>query len=176
MTPHYLSQVNDSKGEAPPGLTNFSERILVVEDEHDLRQLTAEVLMNEGYQVGVAENGGAAWDALKRKPYRLLITDQFVSDLSGAELLQKIREARMVLPVILAAGRSTPMEIVPATGLQPTPLERKPFSFEELLATVRHVFRLTVGAVGDIPLPQPTEHSHAANNFLTIHLQLPKIN
>lgn len=94
---------------------NSPQRILVVEDEQDLRQLTAEILIDAGYQVDVAEDGAAAWSALQLSQYDLLITDQFMPKVSGVELLRRIHAAQMTLPVIMATG------FLPTWGFACTP-------------------------------------------------------
>jgi DNA-binding NtrC family response regulator len=121
----------------------------VVEDEHDLRQLTAEVLIDAGYQVDVAENGGAAWDALQLSKYDLLITDQFMPKVSGVELLKKIHAARMTLPVIMATGFLPTWEFALHTWLQPVEMLLKPYSFEKLLGLVKNVLNQTLSAGDD---------------------------
>ena len=102
MTANYIPHFEDSKINPFQSQPIFGQRILVVEDEHDLRQLTAEVLIDAGYQVDVAEDGASAGGALQRHNYDLLITDQFLPKVSGVELLKKIHVARMTLPVIMA--------------------------------------------------------------------------
>ena len=84
--------------------SNSRQRILVVEDERDLRQITAEGLSDTGYQVDVAEAGATAWTALQIYRYDLLFTDQFMPKVSGVELLKKIHAARMTVSVIMATG------------------------------------------------------------------------
>ena len=89
--------------------TRPPRRILVVEDEPDIRSLNAEVLKNSGYEVDTAEDGKAGWEALHAtrpapESYALLITDHDMPGLSGLALIKKVRAARMALPVILATG------------------------------------------------------------------------
>src|ERR1051325_10009740 len=79
-------------------------RILVVEDDTAIRQFSAEVLVRSGYQVDAAEDGAAAWEALYTSSYDLLITDNNMPNVSGVELLKRLRSACMTLPVILATG------------------------------------------------------------------------
>ncbi len=84
-------------------------RILVVEDEPDIRRLNAEVLESSGYEVDTAEDGLAGWKVLHAarhapESYALLITDHDMPGLSGLALVKKARAARMALPVIMATG------------------------------------------------------------------------
>jgi DNA-binding NtrC family response regulator len=119
----------------------------VVEDENDLRQLTAEVLIDAGYQVDVAEDGATAWSALQLFKYDLLITDQFMPNLSGVELLKKIHDAHMTLPVIMATGFLPTWEFALHTWLQPVKMLLKPYNFEKLLGLVKNVLQPVTGDV-----------------------------
>ena len=58
MTVKYIPNLDDSECEPLQTHTNSRHRILVVEDERDLRQITSEVLIDAGFQVDVAEDGG----------------------------------------------------------------------------------------------------------------------
>src|SRR5579859_935677 len=81
-------------------------RILVVDDDADIRQLSTDVLIQHGYHVDAAEDGAAAWEALQLKRYDLLVTDNEMPKLSGVELLEKLHAARMALPIIMATGKA----------------------------------------------------------------------
>ena len=139
MTVKLIASFDDPNIEPHQSLTNSHQRILVVEDEQDLRQLTAEVLIDAGYQVDVAEDGAAAWSALQLSKYDLLITDQFLPKVSGVELLKKIHAAHMTLPVIMATGFLPTWGFALHTWLQPVKMLLKPYSFQKLLATVKTV-------------------------------------
>jgi len=87
--------------------TSLPHRILIVEDNSDIRCYSAEVLQCSGYQVDTAEDGEAGWKALhaglcESDGYDLLITDNDMPKVIGAELMRKLRAARMDLPVIMA--------------------------------------------------------------------------
>jgi hypothetical protein len=69
------------------------QRILVVEDEPDIRQLNTEVLIDFGYPVDAAEDGLAAWRALNSGGYDLSITDHDMPNVSGLELLTSMPRA-----------------------------------------------------------------------------------
>jgi DNA-binding NtrC family response regulator len=118
---------------------NPRQRILVVQDEGDLRQLSAEVLIDAGYQVEIAEDGVAAWAALQHQSYDLLITDQFLPKLSGVELLKKLHTARMALPVIMATEILPTWEFAMHPCLRAVTMLRKPYTFVKLLGMVKSI-------------------------------------
>ena len=118
---------------------NSPQRILVVEDECNLRQLNAEVLIEAGYQVDVAEDGAAAWAKLLLSKYDLLITDQFLPKMSGVELLKKIHDARMTMAVIMATEILPTWEFALHPCLQTVSMLRKPYTIEKFLGMVKSV-------------------------------------
>jgi DNA-binding NtrC family response regulator len=121
------------------------QRILVVENAEDLRQLNAEMLLDAGYEVEVAEDGVAAWAALQLDHYDLMLTDQFLPKLSGVELLKKIHTARMTLPVIMATEILPTWEFALHPCLQSVKMLRKPYTLDKLLGTVMSVLPQTAG-------------------------------
>jgi DNA-binding NtrC family response regulator len=133
--------------------SNSRQRILVVEDERDLRQITAEGLTDAGYQVDVAEDGATAWTALQICRYDLLFTDQFMPKESGVELLKKIHAARMTMSVIMATGFLPTWEFTLHPCLQPVKMLFKPYSFGKLLGMVKNVLSKAASVGDDIPLP-----------------------
>src|SRR4051794_17094915 len=108
-------------------------RILVVEDDDDIRRFNAEALTGSGYHVDTAVDGADGWQALNSSPYDLLITDNNMPRLSGIELIKKLNAARLPVRVILASGVSHAEE----TDLRLAATLPKPFTLEELLGAVR---------------------------------------
>jgi two-component system response regulator MprA len=131
----------------PPFLTKPLGRILVVDDDSDICQLNAEVLIHSGYEVDAAADGAAAWEALQIKDFNLLITDHNMPKLTGVELVRKLRSARMALPVILSTGRLPTEDLAKNPSLQLAAILPKPFSVDELLGTVTKVLRATVNVL-----------------------------
>jgi len=105
--------------------TNLPHRILVVDDDSDIRRLNAEVLKSSGYEVDTAEDGEVGLEkvlhAVSYAPdsYDLLITDYQMPKLSGLDLVKKLRAERMALPVIIATG-TLPKEKFTPVPLAPT--------------------------------------------------------
>ena len=129
-------------------------RILVVDDDSIVRRISAQALMDSGYHVDASEDGAAAWEALQIKAFNLLITDNNMPGLTGVELVKKLRSARMALPVILATGTFPTQEFTRCPWLQPAATLLKPYTFEEMLRTVKNVLRATDSPREQIdPLP-----------------------
>ena len=113
-------------------------RILVIDDDHLVREISVRMLLRAGFRVDAAEDAETGWEALAAKSYELLITDYDMPGMSGLDLIKKLRASGLKLPVILISGRF-PLD-VPALAreIQPGAVLPKPFSYEKLLATVAH--------------------------------------
>jgi two-component system phosphate regulon response regulator PhoB len=120
-----------------------SDRILVVEDEPDIRELVELHLGQAGFTVEGAERGADGLRALRENPPDLLILDLMVPDLSGTELLRAVREERRSrkLPVIILTARSEEVERVVGFELGANDYVTKPFSPRELVLRARAVLR-----------------------------------
>jgi acetyltransferase-like isoleucine patch superfamily enzyme/DNA-binding response OmpR family regulator len=121
--------------------SNLPHRILVVEDDRDLRQINAIVLHHAGYAVDIAENGADAWEVLQANRFDLLITDNSMPKLTGIELLKKLRSARMGLPVIMATRALPTQELIQNPWLEPVAMLAKPYATDQLLDKVKDVLR-----------------------------------
>jgi DNA-binding response OmpR family regulator len=117
-----------------------SERyILVADDDEGIRQLLFSTLTAAGYRVGTALDGIHAWEALHRKHYDLLITDNDMPNLTGLELIKRIRNAGLILPIMMVSGAFSVESERKNKRLQITAIVRKPFGIPELCYTVREV-------------------------------------
>jgi two-component system phosphate regulon response regulator OmpR len=132
---------------------NPPRRILVVDDEPYIRQLTTEVLIRSGYHVDAVENGAAAWDALQLKNYDLLVTDNNMCRLTGIGLVRKLHAARRGLPVILVSGAMPTEELNRHPWLQIDATLLKPFTVGELLGAVVKVLHATHNTREPMALP-----------------------
>jgi DNA-binding response OmpR family regulator len=110
-----------------------------VEDDADLRQFNSEVLRRNGYSVETAEDGALAWDALAKRSYDLLITDNRMPKLTGVELLQKLQAASLRVPVIMATGVLPEWEFSQNPEIAPAATLLKPYTIPELLRAVRSI-------------------------------------
>ena len=117
----------------------MQQRILVVDDDIIIRRLSAGVLSAFGYQVETAEDGAAAWAALDKSNYDLLITDHNMPNVTGIELVRTLRSERITLPVVLMSGTLPEEALVQNSSLQLAGTLLKPFTMKELVGTVTKV-------------------------------------
>jgi DNA-binding response OmpR family regulator len=148
------SQAAKPAGAGVQSTPNSPHRILVVEDDEDIRRLNAEVLINSGYHVDAAEDGSVAWDNLQLNSYDLVITDNEMPKVSGVELFKKLRAAHMALPVIMATGK-LPDVLTRCSWAYPAVMLLKPYTSTEFLETVQEVLRVTECATNEI-VPPPS--------------------
>jgi len=135
-----------------PVQTKSPQRILVVDDEIDSRQLTLDILTASGYEVEGVKDGDAGWEALQTYDYDLIITDNNMPKMKGLEMIEKLRAASMTLPVIMATGLPPTHEFVRRPWLKPDITLAKPFTNDDLLAAVKKL----LGATGrDRNRPEP---------------------
>jgi DNA-binding response OmpR family regulator len=115
-------------------------RILIAEDERDIRNLVKISLEENGYSVCTAENGLQALELLQTKSFDLAILDVMMPVFDGFNLLRKIRESSTI-PVIFLSARTSDMDKVLGLGLGADDYLTKPFSMSELLARVASQLR-----------------------------------
>jgi|SRR5580692_4514548 DNA-binding response OmpR family regulator len=127
---------------------NPSYRILVVDDDRDTRQRSVAVLVGSGYDVESAKDGADGWNALQTNNYDLVVTDNKMPNMTGIEMIARLRSAAMTVPVIMATGILPSNIIAHDPWLKPDAMLQRPFSNEDLLATVRNVLRTHDGSTG----------------------------
>jgi two-component system cell cycle sensor histidine kinase/response regulator CckA len=116
-----------------------ANRILVVDDEISVRQLTTEMLIRAGFEVDNVADGAAGWEALQAKRYDLVITDNFMPKVTGIEMVKRVHAANMQLPIIMATAICPQEEFILHPWLRSIPTLLKPFRAAELLFTVKKV-------------------------------------
>ncbi len=129
----------------PPHHTGGPCRVLVVDDEPDIRRLNAHALIELGFHADTASDGAAAWEILQVARYDLLITDNNMPVVTGVDLLKKLHSAGMALPVIMATGTSPDLEFMANPWLRPAAVLLKPYTSAELVETAREVLRASAG-------------------------------
>jgi two-component system nitrogen regulation response regulator NtrX len=114
-----------------------SRNILVVDDEVGIRELLHDILLDEGFQVSLAENAQAARDArLKQRPDVVLL-DIWMPDCDGISLLKEWSNGGLLtMPVVMMSGHGTIDTAVEATRIGAFDFLEKPIALQKLLKTV----------------------------------------
>ncbi|WP_026671968.1 response regulator transcription factor [Alkalihalobacterium bogoriense] len=120
------------------------ERILIIEDEVNIARVVKLELEYEGYETDIAENGIEAWQKLQKETWDLVLLDVMLPQLSGMEVLRRLRGAGDLTPVIMLTARNTVVDKVTGLDQGANDYVTKPFEIEELLARIRTSIRLSV--------------------------------
>ena len=113
-------------------------RILVVDDENDIRGLVREILSEEGYAVETAGTAAEARAACARQAPDLVLLDIWMPDTDGISLLREWQQSQaLTAPVVMMSGHGTVETAVEATRLGAVDYVEKPLSLAKLLRTVQ---------------------------------------
>jgi DNA-binding response OmpR family regulator len=116
-------------------------RILVVEDEKRIADFLSRGLESAGYAVDVAHTGESAVDMVHTTEYDLVILDLGLPDTDGLSVLRKIRNRKVIPPVLILSARDSVDDRVKGLEQGADDYLVKPFAFVELLARVRVLLR-----------------------------------
>jgi two-component system nitrogen regulation response regulator NtrX len=112
-------------------------QILVVDDEIGIRELLSEILSDEGYDVQLAENAGAARAFRTQIRPDLVLLDIWMPDTDGITLLKEwASSGQLTMPVVMMSGHGTIDTAVEATRIGAYDFLEKPIALQKLLATV----------------------------------------
>jgi CheY-like chemotaxis protein len=114
-------------------------RILVVEDDDDVRGLVTRILTDEGYQVEQASTGAGAIEKLHARRTDLLVLDLVIPGIDGWGVLHHVQAMPSPPPVLLLTGNTEYQTFIRAAREGVAAYIEKPFSLRELLATCRSV-------------------------------------
>jgi DNA-binding NtrC family response regulator len=115
-------------------------RILVIDDEWVICDACRLVLSEKGHTVSSCITGREGMRALERSVYDLILLDMKLPDIDGTRVLEFIAAQSVDAPVIVMTGYSTMSNAIEAMKLGAADYLSKPFSEDELLATIDQVF------------------------------------
>ncbi len=124
-------------------------RLLVIEDEDDLRASLALALRDSGYAVDLAADGGEGLYKAGNSDYDAIVLDVMLPRLDGWELLRQLRLTRQT-PVLLLTARDAPKDRVRGLDTGADDYLVKPFNLDELRARLRALIRRTAGRAGNV--------------------------
>jgi DNA-binding response OmpR family regulator len=114
-------------------------RVLVIEDSQDLRDYLRQALESQRYEVLTARNGAEALGYLNGHPVDAVLTDLFMPEMDGIEVIAELRRLFPNVRVIAMSGRPGVDYLKVARELGVTHTLRKPFQIDELFAALEGV-------------------------------------
>ncbi|TXK74834.1 response regulator transcription factor [Paenibacillus sp. N3.4] len=129
-------------------------RILLIEDEERIARVLKLELEHEGYEVRTETDGRSGLSAAMSEPeWDLVLLDIMLPEMSGLEVLRRIRQVHAALPIILLTARDAVPDRVSGLDQGANDYITKPFAIEELLARIRSLLRHTNAQA--LPTEQP---------------------
>lgn len=118
----------------------MSKRILIVDDDEEIRKVIGIYLENEGYEILKAENGEQALNIIDKNEVALVLLDIMMPGMSGTEVCMKIRE-NSIMPIIFLSAKSEDLDKIQGLASGADDYITKPFSAMELIARVKSQIR-----------------------------------
>ncbi len=117
-------------------------RVLVVDDESDLRDLCVDILKDAGLEADGAADGEAATQLILSRPYDVIVSDVSMPRMGGLDLLRRLRERDLDVPLILMTGGTNLDAAIQAVEYGAFRYLLKPFKAEVLVDAVERAARL----------------------------------
>lgn len=118
-------------------------KILLVEDDRGISQFLKKGLLENGFDVDVANEGGKGLYLVLHENYDLVLLDIMLPKVDGRDILREMRSKGILTPVIFLTAKDSEKDIVYGLGLGADDYLVKPFSFNELLARIHAILRRT---------------------------------
>jgi two-component system, OmpR family, response regulator MtrA len=115
-------------------------RILLVEDDPSIREVTAIGLRNAGFTVETADDGRAGLDRFEAADFDLILLDVMLPRMDGLEVARAIRKTSTV-PIVMLTARADTIDVVVGLEAGADDYVRKPFEVPELVARIRAALR-----------------------------------
>ncbi|MBN1444017.1 MAG: response regulator, partial [Planctomycetes bacterium] len=119
------------------------ERVLVIEDEEDIREVVEYNLAREGYDVLTCRDGERGLAIVKTRKPDLILLDLLLPGIDGIEICRRLKQdpETLSVPIIMLTAKGEESDVVLGLGLGADDYIKKPFSLRELVARVRAVLR-----------------------------------
>ena len=116
-------------------------KILLAEDDNDMRRFLAKALSNAGYEVVSYDNGRSAYDKLREEPFSLLLTDIVMPEMDGIELARRATELDPDLKVMFITGFAAVALNPDSNAPKDARVLSKPFHLKELVGEVERMLK-----------------------------------
>jgi len=122
-----------------------TDPLLLVDDDRELSRMLAEYLAGEGIETEIAPDGATALERLQSASYNLVILDVMMPGMGGFEVLRRLRQMSLQVPVIMLTARGEEVDRIVGLELGADDYLAKPFNPRELMARIRAVLRRAGG-------------------------------
>ena len=112
-------------------------RILIIDDDENIRKALAAILEEEGYMVDTAETAKQAIEKTEKNIYNLALIDMRLPDMEGIELLTKMKDTTPKMRKVIVTGYPTLHNAIEAVNRGADAYILKPFDVEKVLATIK---------------------------------------
>jgi two-component system phosphate regulon response regulator OmpR len=137
-------------------------KIIVLDDEAELRNMLQRFLTGHGFEVRVVEDSKKLDRYLQREPYDLLVLDLMIGAENGLEICSRLRAEGQTLPILMLTAKGDPLDKVVGLETGADDYLAKPFLPRELVARIRALLRRQKMASGD---PTVTSQTVSFGNF-----------
>ncbi len=118
----------------------MGRRILVVDDEEDIRLVLSQILETQGFEVETAENGQVAYDKVKAAHFDLMVLDVMMPVMDGFQLLEKLDpETKEKLPIVVLTAKASDMDVMKGYSIGASYYITKPFDNVSLLNAILYM-------------------------------------
>lgn len=146
------------------------KRILVVDDEHKLREMISSYLQNDGYETVEAANGNSAVQTIKKDQIDIVLLDIMMPEMDGYEALKEIRSIQKKLPVIMLTAKTDEIDKIVGLEMGADDYITKPFSLRELSARIKAVLRRATNEDSDLDEDEILEYGEIMINLSTFEV------
>lgn len=129
-----------------------SQKLLIVDDDPDIREMLSDYLEAEGYAVESVQNGEEALDRATTTEYSLIILDIMLPGMNGLDMLRKLRLSSP-MPVLMLTARGEAVDRILGLKLGADDYLPKPFVPQELVARVQAILRRSLSTADEVILP-----------------------
>jgi DNA-binding response OmpR family regulator len=138
-------------------------KILIAEDDHNIREGLRDLLSQEGYEIETAKNGKIALELYKQQKPQFVILDIMMPEMDGYSVCREIRSMDNDIPIIFLSAKSEEIDRVIGLELGADDYISKPFGTREVVARIRAITRRYLKAE-----PQPSQQNSFAFGDLDI--------
>lgn len=129
-----------------------AKKILVLDDENELRSMLQRYLRDQGFDVRTAENSARLDRYLQREAFDLLVLDLMMEPEDGLSVCRRLRATNFTLPILMLTARGDPVDRVIGLETGADDYLAKPFLPQELVARIKAIFRRQALQLNEKPI------------------------